>query len=74
MKVKLQRHGFIDKQDWILVFEDIPLGTEYEVLELHQNVTIQNILTGEVKQIDCYLVDGNGGMGLLPCEIFEILH
>ena len=72
MKVRLAQHAFPDRPDWPIIKDDVPLGTEYEVIGFHADLTLQNIGTGETRDVDCFHVIGNGSEGWLPCVCFEL--
>ena len=70
MIVKLQRRTFLDDPDWILVFDEVPLGTEYEVIGFDR-LTILNLDTKKHRVVECYLVIGHGDIGYLPVDLFK---
>lgn len=70
MRVKLARHTFSDDPSWVVVSEDVPLGTVYEVLD-SELMIIKNVQTGQSRRVPCYLLRGNGGMGYMPTDVVE---
>lgn len=71
MIVQLVRHSFPDRPDWLIVDESVPLGTRYEVIGYNRDMTILNATLKEAREIDAYLLAGNGGVGWLPTICFE---
>ena len=74
MQVKLIRHTFPDAQDWIVIDEDVPLGTIYEVMGYDRDMVMVDGNTGRMKQVECFLLAGNGDVGFLPTCLFEAVH
>ena len=74
MIVKLIRHNFPDRPDWLIIEETVPLGTRYEVIGYDRELMISNSLLKEVRAIEAYLVSGNNGMGWLPTICFETVR
>lgn len=73
MKVKLVRHTFPDRPDWVLIEESVPLGTIYEVIGYDAEVSIYNQELKETRKQDHYIVIGNGDKGYLPTCVFEVV-
>ena len=74
MKVKLIRHTFPDDEKWVIIDEDVPLGTEYEVMGYDRDMVMVDGFSGRMKHVECYLVAGNGDVGFLPTCLFEAVH
>ena len=73
MWATLVRHGFIDRPDWIIVSETVPLGTRYKVVSpVKRKGIILNTLTNEKREVDCYLIEGNGSKGMMVADVLEI--
>jgi hypothetical protein len=73
MKVELVSHSFPDRPDWILVNEEIPLGTQYELLGYERNATVVNMTTSEARKIELYLLEGRESIGWIPAICFRII-
>lgn len=72
MIVKLISHTFPDKPNWEIVEKTVPLGTVYEVIGYQAGGEIGNLETRERRKVSgMYLLDGNGDIGWMPCELFE---
>lgn len=73
MIVKLIRHSFPDRPQWIIIDEDIPLGTEYEVFGYDADMMISSCSMHEVRPVDCFFVQriDNKERGWLPCICFR---
>ena len=82
MIVKLIRHNFPDRPDWIVINEAVPLGTRYEVIGYDSRFTIVNFISHEMKPVEVYLLKvdiaknqlrGNESVGWLPTICFEVV-
>lgn len=71
MLVKLVRHTFPDRPDWIIVEESVPIGTIYEVLGYDRDFLIINEELREARPVGAFLLKGNDSMGWLPSVCFE---
>lgn len=76
MWAKLKTHHFEGRPDWIIVDESVPIGKQYRVGILNpltRKGVIINTLTGERREVDCiFVIDDNGGMGMMVAEMLEI--
>ena len=70
-RVKLVRHTFPDRPDWLVMDESTPLGTLYYVLDKKDGFILRNLQTNESRPVTCYLLDGNGDVGWMPIDCFE---
>lgn len=75
MKLKLARHTFPDDNEWVIVTENVPIGTEYEMIGYEQEITIYNVQTNKIRQVDCYLVRRLDDLneGYIPCCVLEVI-
>lgn len=75
-KLELISHSFPDDPSWIIMREDIPIGTKYEMLGYEQGITIFNALTGKFRNVDCYLVrrEYDDNEGFLPCCCLKVIE
>jgi hypothetical protein len=71
MLVKLVRHTFPDRPDWVLIEESVPIGTIYEVYGFDRDFVIMNHLLKEARPISAFLLKRNDEMGWLPTVCFE---
>lgn len=71
MLVKLVRHSFPDRPDWIIIEESIPLGKIYEVRGYDSEFIILNSQLREVRPIGAFLLRDDKEEGWLPCVCFE---
>ena len=71
--VKLERYTFKDDPEWVIVEENIPLGTIYFILGQASNMTIVNEGLKKQRIIDVYMVtrDGDNQAGWLPVDVFS---
>lgn len=76
MNLELIRHSFPDDPAWVIMREDIPIGTKYEMLGFEKDITIFNAVTGKFRDVDCYLVRRVSDMheGYLPCCVFRVIE
>ena len=71
MMVKLVRHTFPDRPDWVIIEESVPLGTVYEVLGYDRDFLIVNEELREIRPIGAFLLSRDNEMGWLPSICFE---
>lgn len=74
MIVKLIRHTFPDKPDWIIMSPEIPIGTRYEVIGYDRDFTIVNLDSHERRLVEVYFLLRNGSSGWLPTICFEMVR
>jgi hypothetical protein len=72
----LLRRTFKDRPDWVLINEDVPLGTNYQIYAFRpEGITIINIETKEERPVMCYLarrMDIPDDLpGYLPVDVFN---
>ncbi len=73
MTVQLIRRNFPDRPDWPVVGENVPIGTRYEVLGYERGMSILNLISGEMRDVECYFLLGNNGTGWMPTVCFEVV-
>lgn len=71
MLVKLVRHTFPDRPDWVIIEESVPIGTVYEVLGYDRDFVIINEQLHEIRPIGAFLVKREDEAGWLPAICFE---
>jgi len=71
MQVKLVRHTFPDRPDWIIIDESIPLGKIYEVLGYDRQFIIINTQLNIARPVGAFLLRDSNEEGWLPCVCFE---
>jgi hypothetical protein len=76
MKLKLVRHTFPDDPDWIILRENIPIGTEYEMLGYESDMQLWNASMNKTRTIDCYFVRrlNDDRLGYVPCICLEMIE
>lgn len=72
-KAKLVRYSFPDDENWLVVDESTPLGTTYTIIDEKDGFVLHDKSTGKSRKVKCYLADGNGDVGWLPVDVFEII-
>lgn len=80
MWAKLISHTLIDRPDWGIVKEDVPLGKLYRVLThpvhgiVYRTAELHNLETGEKREVEVYtLYDGESPVGCMPVGLFELI-
>lgn len=73
MKVELVSRIFPDDPNWPIIKEEVPLGTQYELLGYDREMKIINSETKAIKTIEAYFLEGNGSRGWLPAICFKII-
>ncbi len=71
MLVKLVRHTFPDRPDWIIIEESIPLGKLYEVIGYDSEFIMLNHELREARPVGAFLLKDEKETGWLPCVCFE---
>lgn len=71
-RVKLARYTMIDDESWFVINEEVPLGTEYELLD-KDLATLHCLKTGKKAHVLCFLLRGNGHIGWIPAQCFEVM-
>lgn len=71
MLVKLVRHTFPDRPDWVIVEKSVPIGTVYEVLGYDRDFVIINEELREVRPVGAFFLKREDSMGWLPSVCFE---
>lgn len=74
MLVKLVRHTFPDRPDWVLIEESVPVGTVYEVHGYDRDFVVLNEQLREARPISAYLLKRDDEMGWLPTVCFEMVY
>lgn len=74
MFVKLVCHTFPDRPDWPLVDKSIPIGTIYEVIAYDSDMLIYNKDLNESRRVRAYMLAGNGDVGFIPVDVFEVVN
>jgi hypothetical protein len=73
LMVKLIRHNLKHDPTWVIVNETVAIGTLYEVIAYESSMLLINHETGKWYNTPTYYVEGNGGEGFMPCELFEAI-
>lgn len=74
MKVRLINHSFPDDPSWILVKEDVPIGTVYEVIGYERQMIVCSLITGKQRKVETFLCQGNGSTGYIPTNCLEVVN